>query len=270
MKSELIELIEKIKMLPETIQKVDNVFKNPTTTTGDMVKALYSDPLLIARILKLANSPLFGLSRTVTDIAHAVALLGRDVVHTFVVVSIIDEAMDLNISPYGLTKENYLDRAQIQHALGSALASKISVKSLPIVSLGSYLLGLGRVVISRYLIETGQADAFGQAFQEGKNRGELELVYCGARSEDVTATIFNHWKFQPDLIYVIRHANNPSDASDEELQIAAKLLQIANASITLDGKITDESLDAGRALINQYKIKTEVFDTVIEKIRNAS
>lgn len=159
---------------------------------------------------------------------------------------------------------------QIQHALGSTLASKISVKSLPMVSLGSYLLGLGRVVISRYLIETGQADAFGKALQERQNRGELELEYCGARSEDVTATIFNHWKFQPDLIYVIRHANDPSDASDEELKIAAKLLQIANASITLDGRITDESLDAGRALMNQYKMKTEVFDTVIEKIRNAS
>jgi HD-like signal output (HDOD) protein len=167
MKSELIEMIEKIQMLPETIQKVDEVFKNPTTTTGDMVKALYSDPLLIARILKLANSPLFGLSRTVTDIAHAVALLGRDVVHIFVVVSIIDETMDLNISPYGLTKENYLDRAQIQHAIGSGLASKISMKSLPMVSLGSYLLGLGRVVISRYLIETNQADAFSKEFQEG-------------------------------------------------------------------------------------------------------
>lgn len=270
MKSELIEMIEKIHMLPETIQKVDEVFKNPTTTTADMVKALYSDPLLIARILKLANSPLYGLSRTVTDIAHAVALLGREVVHTFVVVSIIDETMDLDISPYGLTKQNYLDRAQIQHAFGSGLALKISLKSLPTVSLGSYLLGLGRVVISRYLIETGQADAFRKEFKSGRNRGELELEYCGARSEDVTATIFNHWKFQPDLIYVIRHANNPTDAADEELQIAAKLLQIANASITLDGQITDESLNGGRALMNQYKMKTEVFDTLIEKIRLAS
>lgn len=86
----------------------------------------------------------------------------------------------------------------------------------------------------------------------------------------MTATIFNHWKFQPDLIYVIRHANDPIDASDEELQVAAKLLQIANASITLDGQITDESLSKGRALINQYKMKTEIFDTLIEKIRLAS
>ena len=76
MKPELIELIEKIPMLPESIQKIETVYQNPNAAAMDMVKAIQSDPLLIARILKLANSPLYGLSRSVTDISHAISLLG--------------------------------------------------------------------------------------------------------------------------------------------------------------------------------------------------
>lgn len=270
MKPELIELIEKIPMLPETIQKIETVYQNPNAAAMDMVKAIQSDPLLIARILKLANSPLYGLSRSVTDISHAISLLGRDVVRTFAIAGAANEAMKLDLSAYGISPEEYLERAQLQHALAVGLAMKINRSSLPHVSLGSYLLELGRVVISRYLIESNQAQTFAEEFKSSVNCKALEVEYCGAKSEDVTATIFNHWKFQPDLIYVIRHANEPEDASDEELQIAAKILKVAKESISLHGTLTDETVQSGQELMNEYGLKVEAFNEVVDKIRSAA
>jgi HD-like signal output (HDOD) protein len=270
MKPELIELIEKIPMLPESIQKIETVYQNPNAAAMDMVKAIQSDPLLIARILKLANSPLYGLSRSVTDISHAISLLGRDVVRTFAIAGAANDVMKLDLSAYGISLEEYLERAQLQHALAVGLAMKISRSSLPHVSLGAYLLELGRVVISRYLIETNQAQSFAEEFKSSPNCKVLELEYCGAKSEDVTATIFNHWKFQPDLIYVIRHANEPEDASDEELQIASKILKVAKESISLQGTLTDETIQQGRALMNEYGLKVESFNEVVDKIHSAA
>jgi HD-like signal output (HDOD) protein len=270
MKPELIELIEKIPMLPETIQKIEAVFQNPNAAANDMVKAIQSDPLLIARILKLANSPLYGLSRSVTDISHAISLLGRDLVRTFAIAGAANDAMPLDLSPYGVTKDEYLDRAQLQHALAVGLAMKLSRSSLPHVSLGAYLLELGHVAISRYLIESKQTVAFQEALQSNTCITKIELETCGAKSEDVTATIFNHWKFQPDLIYIIRHANEPEDASDEVLQIASKILKIAKESISMSGKLTDESIQIGRDLMDEYGLAANVYDEVIEKLRSAA
>jgi HD-like signal output (HDOD) protein len=270
MKSELIELIEKIPMLPETIQKIEVVFQNPNAVANDMVKAIQSDPLLIARILKLANSPLYGLSRSVTDIAHAISLLGRDLVRTFAIAGAANDAMPLDLSPYGITKDEYLDRAQLQHALAVGLAMKISRSSLPHVSLGAYLLELGRVAISRYLIETNQAVTFNEALQSNTPIKKIEVETCGAKSEDVTATIFNHWKFQPDLIYIIRYADEPEDASDEALKIASKILKIAKESISANGTLTNESIQIGKDLMDEYGLEVNVYDEVIEKIRLAA
>lgn len=267
MKPELMDEIEKIPMLPETIRKLEEVYNNPSSTAHDIVKAIQSDPLLIARILKLANSPLYGLSRTVTDVAHAVSLLGRDMIHTFAVSSAAEDILGLDLSPYGVSKEEYLQRAQLQHALAVALALKISRQSLPQVSLGSYLLGLGRVVISRYLIENNLAHTFAEALNGGANTKALEVEYCGSKAEDVLATIFNRWEFQGDLVYVIRYANEPEDASDEVLKTGSKILKIAKESVGLHGKITDDSIHVGRYLSQEYGFKVEVFNEVIATLQ---
>lgn len=269
MKPELLERIEQIPMLPETVQKVEAVFQNPHATTHDMVKAIQSDPLLIARILKLANSPLYGLSRSVTDIAHAIALLGRDMVRTFVIASAANETIAIDLTPYGLTPDDYLNRAQLQNALASRWASKIDRQSLPYVSLGSYLLELGRVVISRYLLDTKQSEGFASAIHNGKGLKEMEVEYCGAKSEDVTATIFNHWKFQPDLIYVIRYANEPEDAADEELRTASKILKVCKEAVSSNGTFTDVSLAAARETLNELEMELAPFDEAVAKIQEA-
>lgn len=270
MKAELIEYIENIPMLPETIQKLEQVCQNPQASTNDMVKAIESDPLLIARILKLANSPLYGLSRKVTDIAHAIALLGRDLVRTFAIASAANDCMPIDLAPYGMTPENYLNHAQTQHALATQWASKVNRQTLPYVSLASYLLELGRIVISRYLIDTQQVSLFKEAMEKGKDLKSLEIEFCGAKSEDITATIFNHWKFEPDLIYVIRYANEPEDSADDLLKTASTFLKITKEAISLDGKISEESLASARLLIDEYGLELSAFETAVEKIKGTA
>jgi HD-like signal output (HDOD) protein len=271
MKSELVELIDKIPMLPETIQKIEAVYQNPNAAPADMVKAIQGDPLLIARILKLANSPLYGLSRTVTDISHAISLLGRDMVRTFAIADAANSAMTINLYPYNATKDQYLDRAALQHAIAVGLAMKISRSSLSYVSLGSYLLDLGRVAISSYVLDTHQEDQFAKAVQcDGACIKKIEIQTCGAKSEDVTATIFNHWKFEPDLIYVVRYANEPEDASDEALKIASEILKVAKESVTFQGTLTDATILKGRNLMEEYGLSVNSFNGVVDKIRAAA
>lgn len=271
MKVELVELIDKIPMLPETIQKIEAVYQNPNAAPNDMVKAIQGDPLLIARILKLANSPLYGLSRSVTDIAHAISLLGRDMVRTFAIADAANNAMPLNLSPYSTTQEQYLERAALQHAIAVGLAMKVNRSSLPHVSLGSYLLDLGRVAISSYVLDTHQEEDFSKAVQcDGACIKKVEIQTCGAKSEDVTATIFNHWKFEPDLIYVVRYASEPEDAADEGLRKASEILKIAKESVTVQGTLTQESIEKGRALMEEYGFRVNSFDEVVEKIKAAA
>lgn len=270
MRIELMEQIEHVPMLPETVQKVEMVFNNPNSTMNDMADAIKADPIITAYILKTANSPLYGLSRTVTDVAHAISLLGKEAVRTFTIASAANSCMEIDLTPYGMTKESYLARAQLQNALVSQWISKVDRSLLGHLSLASFLLELGKVVISRYLIETNQGILLTSNLAKGISIKQAEIVACGSKSEDVTATLFFRWNFDPNLVHLIRFANEPEDASDTETQEMAKFLKVAKEAITLDGKITEASLKYAHELIEEYGMNQNLFDEAVEKILTAA
>ena len=143
MRPELMEQIEHVPMLPETVQKVEAVYNNPNSGVVEMANAVKEDPIITAYILKTANSPLYGLSRTVTDVAQAISLLGKDTVRTFTIASAANTCMEIDLSPYGTTQNNYLARAQMQNALISRWVTKVDRSLLGHLSLASFLLELG-------------------------------------------------------------------------------------------------------------------------------
>lgn len=270
MRSELMEQIEHVPMLPETVQKVEAVFNDPNSGVVEMADAIKDDPIITAYILKTANSPMYGLSRTVTDVSHAISLLGKEAVRTFTIASAANSCMDIDLSPYGMTQESYLARAQLQNALVSRWVSKVDRSLLKHLSLASFLLELGKIVISRYLIESGQGALLSDALSSGKSTKQAEIAACGSKSEDVTATLFYRWNFDPDLVHLIRFANEPEDASDPETQEMAKYLKVAKEAITLEGAITDATLKNARELIEEYEMDQNVFDETVHKILSAA
>lgn len=266
MRIELMEQIENVPMLPETVQKVERVFNDLNATVSDMADAIKNDPIITAYILKTANSPMYGLSRTVNDITTAISLLGREAVRTFTIASAANSSMEIDLSPYGMNKETYLARSQLQNALVSRWVSKIDRSILGHLSLASFLLELGKVVISRYLIQSNQSELLSENLEKGISVKQAEIVACGSKSEDVTATLFFRWNFDPDLVHLIRFANEPEDASDAETQEMAKYLKVAKEAIGLDGKITDETLKTAHELIKEYGMNQNLFDEAIEKV----
>ena len=267
MKQELLSLVEQIHMLPETVRKIEEIFHDPASDMMAMADAIKQDPLISSYILKTANSPLYGMSRTITDVSHAVSLLGREMVRTFAIASAANNAMPIDLTPYGITTNHYLRKAQLQNALVSRWVSKVDRKHLSYLSLASFLLELGKVVISQYLITTNQSNNLAETLKKGVKLENAEIEACGSKAEDVTATIFNRWNFDPDLVHLIRFANEPEDASDPEIQEMAKFLKVAKEAISIYGDITDETLHEAQILLEEYQLDPEPFNEVIEKLR---
>ncbi len=270
MRPELMEQIEHVPMLPETVLKVEKVYNNPESGVSEMAEAVKQDPIITAYILKTANSPMYGLSRKVTDVSQAISLLGKDAVRTFTIASAANNCMDIDLSPYGMTQNNYLARAQLQNALINRWVTKVDKTLLAHLSIASFLLELGKIVISRYLIESGQAVLLSEALAKGNQTQQAEILACGSKSEDVTATLFNRWNFDPDLVHLIRYANEPEDASDPETQEMAKFLKVAKEAITLEGTMTETTLKNARELVEEYGMNPNLFNETVEKILSAA
>ncbi len=81
----LIEKFTDIHPLPHVVSTVTRLINDPESTMKDFEEVIKMDPVLVSRLLRLVNSPYFGLVQTVDSIGRAVAFLGMKNLHSLVV-----------------------------------------------------------------------------------------------------------------------------------------------------------------------------------------
>ncbi len=267
MRKELIEEIEHIPMLPESIGAIEQLYADKESSVAQMAKAIESDPAMTANILKLANSPLYGLSREVTTIQQAVSLLGKETVRNFAIHLAATSAVPIDVSPYGIGAADYAKRVEVVSALINRWLAKEDRSLLGTVGLAAFLSDIGEVVISHYLQKRGLEERFKELLQNsGKEAAEKEL--CGSRSCDVAATLFHKWHFSSDLVHLVRFADAPEDAADEETLKGAKYLHVAKTVAGTDGKMEDAQIKKAYELIEAYELKEAPFESALNAVLN--
>ncbi len=82
---ESVELVS----LPDVYIRLRSVINSPHTSMSDVAQILVHDPAITARLLKLVNSPFYGLVSKVDTMTHAINLLGTQQVHDLVLATVV-------------------------------------------------------------------------------------------------------------------------------------------------------------------------------------
>ena len=80
-----IEKFRDVHPLPHVVTTVTRLINDPDSTMKDFEEVIKMDPVLVSRLLRLVNSPYYGLVQTVDSIGRAVAFLGMKNLHNLVV-----------------------------------------------------------------------------------------------------------------------------------------------------------------------------------------
>ena len=262
----LLENINAVPALPESIQEVERIYQNPESTFGDMQKAIEKDPLLTADILRIVNSPMYGVKSNITGVKQAISLLGKEAVRTFVLTSAAN-SFTIDLSPYNMTKEQFSLACERQLALMINWIIRRKPKHLAKLGPASFLVDLGRVIISKTLIEDGKTDIIEKALLAGEDIARAEKTACGAQTTDVTATLFHNWNFDPDMIHIIRYSDDPEGTIEEDREMAAELKAVRE-TVMPNGEITDESIAAAKDTIEEFDLDLESYENALEKVLN--
>ncbi|MGI9516408.1 MAG: HDOD domain-containing protein [Pirellulaceae bacterium] len=68
--------LDSVQPLPASALALLNACQNPNGQVDEVISIIETEPAIAARILAVANSPLYGYSRQITTIGHAVVILG--------------------------------------------------------------------------------------------------------------------------------------------------------------------------------------------------
>ncbi|MCK4973970.1 MAG: HDOD domain-containing protein [Sulfurimonas sp.] len=265
MTEDILKKIKQLPPLPESAMQIEAVYQDPDSTFNDMVKILEKDPLLTADILKAANSPLYGFSREINAINQAVGLFGMGTVRGFALASIVKKSFTLDLSPYGINNDMFSALSKKQHGLMTSWCLRKEGSLLGILSPAAFLVEIGKVLIAQQIMSDGKQEVFRDALKELQDVEAAEKKIVGVDTPEVSATIFEHWRFEPGLIETIRNCQNPENAKEED-QRAAQILHVVRIAVPINGAITDESIAAAKELITKYNLDMDSFDKALENI----
>ncbi|MDK9708395.1 MAG: HDOD domain-containing protein [Desulforhopalus sp.] len=80
-----IEKFSEVHPLPHIVTTISRLIADNESTMKDFEEVIKMDPVLVTRLLRLVNSPFYGLTQTVDSIGRAVAFLGMKNLHNLIV-----------------------------------------------------------------------------------------------------------------------------------------------------------------------------------------
>jgi putative nucleotidyltransferase with HDIG domain len=214
----ILAQVEDIPTLPTTVTEVLRIVDDPDCSATRLASLVATDPPLVARVLRLANSAYYGFPRAISAVPQAITLLGFATLRN---VALSAAVFDL----FRPGKGPSLDLPAIwEHSIGVAAASKLIARRVRFTPLekaftAGLLHDIGKVLIARYLHSSVEC-IVGLIETEGITIGEAEQQVLGVSHPAFGAWLAARWAFPPSLVDAIAFHHRPILA-EENLSLAA-------------------------------------------------
>ena len=241
LKEQLIKAVQNLPPMPKVLFKIQKLLLDPNSDTEQIAEYIETDQALAARVLKMANSPFYGMTGKVSTIRHAAIILGFQTLSELTTMAGFSAIMGRKLPGYEYNSDELW-----KHSLAVALASKLIAEKInPDLANDALTAGLihdlGKLILDPYVLD--QREAFDE-FIEDENQTFLiaERQILGFDHAEIASEICSYWKFPESLTLAIKYHHNPSVSNGSEM---AFILHLADYIAVLSGSgyDLDEILD---------------------------
>ncbi len=231
MDSKLKQFVNRIGDLPSVptvAAAVIALVEDPNASGDDLRAVIERDPALAARILKVANSSMFGFSRRIETLRHAIALLGFRTVKNLV----LGASMKETFKRFGLTERLLWEHATRTGAVAARLTDHpgIDIEREEAFTAG-LLHDLGKIALDNAAPDD-YSKVVARAYNDGVSFVEAEREIFGFDHTELGALVAEKWKLPPRLETVIRLHHSPEALDGLSLE-DRRLTALATVSTAL-------------------------------------
>jgi HD-like signal output (HDOD) protein len=223
MKSSIINSIKSLPPLPKTVIDMQRVCNDPNGSINDLVKAVEHDPMIVANLLKAANSPLYSFRREINNVAQAVSLFGMSMTRSIGIGNSVRKLLNVDMEPYGISSDRFAEISSMQAALMHEWYTKIDRIKADKLFLASFLQETGKIIIASDVIQENLGSKFKSDIEMAIDIASVERSYIQESSASVTAAIFTHWNFDKEFVEMIQFSDTPEEAPEEVREYATAL-----------------------------------------------
>ena len=234
MSSNLIERLQKTDRLPAApgvALEIVRLSQAEEVELQSIIEVLKLDPALVTRLVRTANSVIFGIPRRVTSVREAVIVMGVRTVNllalSFSLVKLARETSEL-----GFDYTRYWTYSIATNVGARFLAQEWAPRLRDEAFLAGLLCGLGQLVLVEWAPEE-----YGPVMEQLKATqrplADIEREVLGMTNAEVTRDLLDSWGLPPLICDALGSQHNPSRLEAGHTRTLAEILHVATTCADL-------------------------------------
>jgi diguanylate cyclase (GGDEF)-like protein len=242
---ERLRFCKTLPTIPAIAMHVIDLAGQPDGSLPEIARLIGYDPALAAKVLRVANSPLYGFRRKTDNLRQALNMLGLDAVITLALSFSLTGALR-DIKREGFDTEHYWRRSVIAAVASRCLGMQLGITRAEELMLAGLLQDIGMLVLNSALQEE-----YGKVI-EGKTDHnavvEAERLAFGADHAEVGVWQLHQWNL-PNYLYQLVAASHELNSTKIPPDLSAMANCVALSGLIADGMLhPDNDAYAARAV----------------------
>jgi HD-like signal output (HDOD) protein len=206
----LISRINELPRIESVLQELLEMVNREQIDFGELAKKMAMDQVLLARVLRMANSAQFGGVKGVSNINDAIVRIGvgaiRNLISSSILASTFPKLETLNIKDYWASTFEVA-------TIASTVAKDVKVDPNEAFIAG-ILHNIGELMI--HSLEPEQALEISRRVENGENPVDVQREVLGTDAQQLGAALAESWKFPSELVDAIANVNHPGKAVESK------------------------------------------------------
>ncbi|MFW6323596.1 MAG: HDOD domain-containing protein, partial [Desulfovibrionales bacterium] len=241
------KIVESVPSLPMYAGELISLINDPTTDARTIAAKVSEDPSVSAQVLKYVNSPYYGFQQTISDLQHAVMLLGFNQIYQLVL--------------YHALRGTMPDTAEFR---------ELQSHSIIISVLASEIAAIVRPDLQALASTIGLLHNFGESVIKllKMHYPKLKIIFHSLEQEILGSMLLERWNLPQELCDSVSYQNcfryAPAGFVHEPTRHGEGFLMIAH--LVLDYIEKKESPDSYPLFISQYMKENGLSECTFEEL----
>lgn len=222
----LVKNCGKLVSFPDIAIRVNTMVNDPDVTAAKIGEVISQDPALTSSLLKVANSPLFGLRREIDTVSRAVTILGGKQVRDLALATSAVDAFE-SIPNELVSMDQFWYHSLCCALAAQELADRGNLKNVESVFIAGLLHDIGHLVIYNQVPELAvKSTMLSLIGVEGSGLCQAEHEVLGFDHAQLGGALVKSWGLPESLQACITFHHNPMLAENHNIEVA--LIHLAN------------------------------------------
>ncbi len=205
--------VKSLPTLPDVAMRLLETTDDPNVSTREIAATVERDMSLASRVLKLVNSPFFGIQREINSVQQALIVVGMSNLRSLVLSSAVLDLFDRDGSVGNFKREDFWTHCVAVAATARTLARKTRIVDPDIAFTAGLLHDMGKVVVDRYL-HTEFKQIVELLDDEAMHMTDAEQKILGVNHAELGQHLAVLWNLPEMLREAVGYHHNPLDAPE--------------------------------------------------------